>query len=148
MTQLPDDLNPEVVKATAEFISQITGLAPPPHDAFPPEWYGYMRAFTSRLYEIAGENAARSADGRAIDKAMVKRLAIQHGLIPATPELSTDARECLEDVVSHYYDFQNALEYRRETETSADDKSYWQHQLDVLDRMREQARRALLRPAN
>jgi hypothetical protein len=56
--QLPDDLNPEVVKACAEFIGKITGLVPPPHNAFPPEWHGYLRTFTSRLYEVARENAA------------------------------------------------------------------------------------------
>jgi hypothetical protein len=55
--QLPDDLNPEVVKATAVFIGKITGLVPPPHNAFPPEWYGYLRTFTDRLYEIAAQNA-------------------------------------------------------------------------------------------
>ncbi|RQM44480.1 hypothetical protein EHZ19_28340 [Paraburkholderia bannensis] len=54
--QLPDDLNPEVVKACAEFIGKITGLVPPPHDAFPPEWHGYLRTFTSRLYATAREN--------------------------------------------------------------------------------------------
>ncbi|MDR6381781.1 hypothetical protein [Paraburkholderia caribensis] len=56
--QLPDDLNPEVVKATAQFIGKITGLVPPPHNAFPPEWYGYLRTFTARLSEIASVNAA------------------------------------------------------------------------------------------
>ncbi|MDE1139542.1 MAG: hypothetical protein PW999_07775 [Paraburkholderia tropica] len=59
--QLPDDLNPEVVKACAEFIGKITGLVPPPHDAFPPEWHGYLRTFTNRLYAVARENAATVA---------------------------------------------------------------------------------------
>lgn len=59
--QLPDDLNPEVVKATAQFIGKITGLVPPPHNAFPPEWYGYLRTFTARLNEIASVNATPSA---------------------------------------------------------------------------------------
>jgi hypothetical protein len=64
--QLPDDLNPEIVRATAVFIGKITGLVPPPHNAFPPEWYGYLRDFTNRLGEIAAENvkpeqAAQSA---------------------------------------------------------------------------------------
>ncbi|TDV04641.1 hypothetical protein [Paraburkholderia caballeronis] len=63
--QLPDDLNPEVVKATAEFIGNITGLVPPPHNAFPPEWRGYLRAFTGRLNEIARENTALSAPAEA-----------------------------------------------------------------------------------
>ncbi|WP_322072212.1 hypothetical protein [Paraburkholderia bannensis] len=60
--QLPDDLNPEIVKATAIFIGKITGVVPPPHDAFPPEWHGYLRTFTSRLYEVARENAALPSD--------------------------------------------------------------------------------------
>ena len=54
---LPDDLDPEIVRATAAFIGQITGLVPPPHDAFPPEWYGYLRMFTARVKEIASENS-------------------------------------------------------------------------------------------
>ncbi|MEM5384178.1 hypothetical protein VSR68_11370 [Paraburkholderia phymatum] len=46
------------MKATAQFIGKITGLVPPPHNAFPPEWYGYLRTFTTRLNEIASVNAA------------------------------------------------------------------------------------------
>ncbi|WP_234775054.1 hypothetical protein [Paraburkholderia tropica] len=67
--QLPDDLNPEVVKACAEFIGKITGLVPPPHDAFPPEWHGYLRTFTSRLYAVARENAATVAPAAVAPKA-------------------------------------------------------------------------------
>lgn len=55
--QLPDDLNPAVIEATAIFIGKVTGLIPPPTDAFPREWYAPLRTFTKRLYQIAGENA-------------------------------------------------------------------------------------------
>lgn len=74
---LPDDLNPEIVKATAAFIGQITGLVPPPHDAFPPEWYGYLRTFTARVKEIAGENAVpggQRADLSSEDASLIERL--------------------------------------------------------------------------
>jgi hypothetical protein len=54
--RLPDDLNPAIVEATADFIGKITGLVPPPTDAFPPEWFGYLRTFTKRVFEIAGMN--------------------------------------------------------------------------------------------
>lgn len=55
--QLPNDLNPEIVKATAVFIGQLTGLVPPPTNAFPQEWHDYLRAFTKRVSEAVGENA-------------------------------------------------------------------------------------------
>ncbi|MBU9212272.1 hypothetical protein [Burkholderia multivorans] len=55
--QLPDDLNPAIIEATAIFIGKVTGLVPPPTDAFPREWYAPLRTFTKRLYQIAGENA-------------------------------------------------------------------------------------------
>lgn len=76
-SSLPDDLNPEIVKATAAFIGQITGLVPPPHDAFPPKWYGYLRTFTARVKEIAGENAApggQRTDLSSEDASLIERL--------------------------------------------------------------------------
>lgn len=63
---LPDDLNPEIVKATAAFIGKITGLVPPPHDSFPPEWYGYLRTFTARVKEIASENTTSAMQAEAV----------------------------------------------------------------------------------
>lgn len=80
--QLPDDLNPAIIEATATLIGKVTGLVPPPTNAFPPEWYEHLRAFTNRVYEIARENGPsdaaqapdawqfrfRSDDGRAWSK--------------------------------------------------------------------------------
>lgn len=84
--QLPDDLNPEVVKATAELIGKLTGTVPPPHNAFPPEWHGHLRTSTSRPHEIARENTALSAPAETM-----QAVAVPEGwkLVPvkATPEI-------------------------------------------------------------
>lgn len=62
----------------------------------------------------------------------------------AKPELIDDARECLLDVISHHGDFRLALlEVKASNETTSSDELYWQKQIDVLDRMRSQAERAL-----
>jgi hypothetical protein len=58
--------------------------------------------------------------------------------------LTDDARECLMDVVTHHHDFRTAcIEVKASNETTRSDESYWQKQIDVLDRMRAQAERAL-----
>jgi hypothetical protein len=60
--------------------------------------------------------------------------------------LSHDARECLQDVVSHYSDFRSACgaKYRCDLEAfGRDSASYWEHQQKVLDRMLAQAELAL-----
>jgi hypothetical protein len=58
--------------------------------------------------------------------------------------LTDDARECLMDVVSHHHDFRTAcIEVKASNETTRSDESYWQKQIEVLDRMRAQAERAL-----
>ena len=56
------------------------------------------------------------------------------------------ARECLMDVVSHHGDFRTACDNDRqalEVDGDRDAASYWQHQINVLDRMRGQAEIAL-----
>jgi hypothetical protein len=61
--------------------------------------------------------------------------------------LGDDAHECLLDVVSHYQDFRTAiLEVKAHNETTGSDELYWQKQLNVLDRMKAQAERALSSP--
>jgi hypothetical protein len=63
---------------------------------------------------------------------------------PAQTALTDDARECLMDVVSHHHDFRTAcLEIKMASETTVSDELYWQKQIDVLDRMKGQAERAL-----
>jgi hypothetical protein len=63
---------------------------------------------------------------------------------PAQTALSDDARECLMDVVSHHHDFRTAcIEIKAANETTRSDELYWQKQIDVLDRMKWQAERAL-----
>jgi hypothetical protein len=58
--------------------------------------------------------------------------------------LSDDARECLQDVVSHHHDLYTAcLFVKSSNETTRSDELYWQKQIDVLSRMRDQAVRAL-----
>lgn len=52
---------------------------------------------------VAAPQPAQSPDGRVIDKAMVKRLAVQHGLLPAQPSLTDGIRkliECAADCIS------------------------------------------------
>jgi hypothetical protein len=63
---------------------------------------------------------------------------------PAQTALTDDARECLMDVVSHHHDFRTAcIEIKAANETTRSDELYWQKQIDVLDRMKAQAERAL-----
>lgn len=45
----PDDLNPALVGAIATFIGRLTGLTPPPTDAFPPEWQGHLRELVQSI---------------------------------------------------------------------------------------------------
>jgi hypothetical protein len=62
----------------------------------------------------------------------------------SNPVLTDDAYQCLLDVVSHYNDFRQALiEVKASNETARSDEAYWQKQIDVLDRMKAQAVRAL-----
>jgi hypothetical protein len=63
---------------------------------------------------------------------------------PAQTAITDDARECLMDVVSHHHDFRTAcIEIKAANETTRSDELYWQKQIDVLDRMKGQAERAL-----
>jgi hypothetical protein len=65
----------------------------------------------------------------------------------AASGLSDDARECLEDVVSHHEDFVSACNIRYHLDNAkgdADSAAYWERQMDVLRRMKAQAERALL----
>lgn len=64
--------------------------------------------------------------------------------------LSDDARECLMDVVSHHSDFEKACRSLKDAASddgNGSDASYWLHQIDVLDRMKAQADRALAPPS-
>ncbi|MBR8344180.1 hypothetical protein [Burkholderia ambifaria] len=54
-----------------------------------------------------------------------------------------DARECLMDVVSHRDAFVHACACAKLESTSKSRSGYWQHQIDVLNRMKAQAERAL-----
>jgi hypothetical protein len=51
----PDDLNPALVGAIAKFIGQITGLTPPPTDAFPLEWHGFLRELVQSIDAIKAD---------------------------------------------------------------------------------------------
>lgn len=87
------------------------------------------------------------------------------------PKPEDPAQECLQDVVSHYGDFRKALTLARDAcpgydigmlrtvlgsgaqpgrnvdpEDGDADYSYWQHQINVLDRMKRQAEQALGEP--
>lgn len=64
---------------------------------------------------------------------------------------SDDARKCLMDVVSHHHDFVTACKsIKGELHACGahDSAAYWQKQIDVLDRMKAQAERALATSAN
>lgn len=74
---------------------------------------------------------------------------------PAAPPIvsapASDARECLMDVVSHHQDFVTACKsIKGELHACGahDSAAYWQKQIDVLDRMKAQAERALATSAN
>ncbi|EDO95617.1 gp43 [Burkholderia pseudomallei Pasteur 52237] len=74
---------------------------------------------------------------------------------PAAPPIvsapASDARECLMDVVSHHHDFVTACKsIKGELHACGahDSAAYWQKQIDVLDRMKAQAERALATSAN
>lgn len=57
--------------------------------------------------------------------------------------LTDDAKECLEDVISHHDDFVRACEFAKLGESGEDGVSYWTHQVNVLNRMKEQAESVL-----
>ena len=61
--------------------------------------------------------------------------------------LSGDARECLMDVVSHHCDFVNACKVMHFDAINDDSDAYWEKQIDVLNRMKAQAERALSEPS-
>jgi hypothetical protein len=68
-----------------------------------------------------------------------------------TPEaqgaaLTDDARECLEDVTTHYGAFVDALTKQKAASSTKCDREYWQHELNALARMNRQARAALAAP--
>lgn len=64
---LTDDLNPAVVAAVAVFVGRITGMTPPPSNAFPPEWNGYLRELIKSIAEatdaLAGDDCAHLLRG-------------------------------------------------------------------------------------
>jgi hypothetical protein len=65
----------------------------------------------------------------------------------AASMLSEDARECLMDVVSHYDNIRagfRAQEMEAFNAQDSDSMAYWVREIKVLERMKEQAQRALL----
>lgn len=76
----------------------------------------------------------------SVDK--FKEPAVAAKAVQQTTPLSDDARECLLDVVSHHRDFVQAC-CCTIRHAKGDDVSYWEHQVNVLNRMKEQAQRAL-----
>lgn len=63
----------------------------------------YEREHRAASPQATAPQPAQSPDGRVIDKAMVKRLAVQHGLLPAQPSPTEDIRkliECAADCIS------------------------------------------------
>lgn len=66
--------------------------------------------------------------------------------VPQPAAVPDEARECLLDVVSHHHDFAEAVQRCADIERENgddEDVGYWKHQADVLNRMKEQAERAL-----
>jgi len=61
--------------------------------------------------------------------------------------LSGDASECLMAVVSHHRDFVNACKVMHFDAINDDSDAYWEKQIDVLNRMKAQAERALSEPS-
>ncbi|CAJ3096284.1 Uncharacterised protein [Burkholderia pseudomallei] len=88
----------------------------------------------------------------AIDFARRLLLAVSQPVAaPIVSAPASDARECLMDVVSHHHDFVTACKsIKGELHACGahDSAAYWQKQIDVLDRMKAQAERALATSAN
>ena len=64
----------------------------------------------------------------------------------APTSLPGDARECLQDVVSHFDNIVSGLEAKRATaleHRDRDDAAYWEREISVIQRMRDQAVRSL-----
>lgn len=57
--------------------------------------------------------------------------------------MSSPIRDCLEDIISHHRAFADGFATLRDAAICDGDKSYWQHQIDVIDRMFGQATRAI-----
>jgi hypothetical protein len=88
--------------------------------------------------------AATSISGGHVAISVAKFVEAFGAAPPAQTALTDDARECLLDVVSHHHDFRTAcIEIKAANETTRSDELYWQKQIDVLDRMKGQAERAL-----
>jgi hypothetical protein len=65
---------------------------------------------------------------------------------PAQTATTDAARECLADVVSHYRALYAGLAFQLNEATvseNSDDMTYWKHEIEALERMYEQAERAL-----
>jgi len=98
----------------------------------------------TNLFDRAGTTSFRIA--RSIEQAILAKLQATQEPGQAVVNLSKDALECLQDVVSHYNDFTKACDTMIKLciDNSEDDSAlYWKHQLDVLDRMKNQAASAI-----
>lgn len=82
--------------------------------------------------------AVLQRNGSLVESTMQDILAYLVG----TP-LTDDAKECLGDVISHHGDFVKACEFAKLGESGEDGVSYWTHQINVLNRMKDQAERVV-----
>jgi leucyl aminopeptidase (aminopeptidase T) len=98
----------------------------------------------SSVKKLAALIESSTPDDAALLKRLTKKAAKNPANFVQTALDEDDARECLMDVVSHHHDFRTAcIEIKAANETTRSDELYWQKQIDVLDRMKGQAERAL-----
>jgi hypothetical protein len=95
--QSVSDLNPALVGAIATFIGRLTGLQPPPTDAFPPEWQGHLRELVQSIGAI---KAGTGTDLLGAAKAVIAN-GHQHDVGGGDVFISTcDAAEALERAIA------------------------------------------------
>lgn len=97
---------------------------------------------------VEGASGERLAAEMALSQQLAARVDdLERQVASAQPApLPDDARECLLDVVSHHRDFVEACQRCADIEAAngdEEDVGYWAHQINVLNRMKEQAERAL-----
>jgi hypothetical protein len=113
-------------EATIEAMARAMNIATDGHDRY---WTGYMKS-AEAAYSAA---LATSASALARDEASVA--------------LTGDARECLMDVVSHHDNIVEGFCAQRKKAWDVNDNDsamYWDREMAVACRMKEQAERALL----
>ncbi|OQS41166.1 hypothetical protein [Chromobacterium haemolyticum] len=150
---LADDMLPLL---PAEYVAKVRSAiaaaeeASPNYPAVPEGWALVKSPITEDMHRAAVKVLVRAngVDGlpqRMLDAmvATAPPATVKDSLIvQQATGVPDDARECLLDVVSHHQVFVDACRFTQ-MHVDGENVLYWKHQIDVLDRMKEQAERAL-----